>query len=76
MTNQLLGVNEEGVAIGFYVDTAGATHGYTYTIQSNTYAANIDDPNGIGATTAAAINDLNEIVGFLCRYKWRDPRLF
>ena len=63
-SNQLLGVNDENIAVGFYVDTAGATHGYTYSIDSNTYSANIDDPNGVGATTAAAINNLNQIVGF------------
>jgi probable HAF family extracellular repeat protein len=64
MTNQLLGVNVFNVAVGFYVDTAGATHGYTYNIARNTYSGNIDDPNGVGATTAAAINDLGQIAGF------------
>ena len=63
-TNQLLGINDTNVAVGFYVDTAGATHGYTFNLQSNTYSANIDDPNGVGTTTAAAINDLDQIVGF------------
>jgi hypothetical protein len=64
MTNQLLGVNVFNVAVGFYVDTAGATHGYTYNIARNTYSGNIDDPNGVGATTAAAINDLGQLAGF------------
>jgi hypothetical protein len=63
-TNQLLGVNDRNIAVGFYVDTAGATHGYTYDIAANTFSANIDDPNGVGATTAAAINDHDQIVGF------------
>jgi hypothetical protein len=63
-TNQLLGVNDRNIAVGFYIDTAGATHGYTYSIESKTYSANIDDPNGVGATTAAAINNLDQIVGF------------
>lgn len=62
--NQLLGVNDRNIAVGFYVDTAGATHGYTYSIATNTFSANIDDPNGVGATTAAAINDHDQIVGF------------
>jgi hypothetical protein len=48
--NQLLGVNDRNIAVGFYVDTAGATHGYTYGIETNTFSANIDDPNGVGAT--------------------------
>src|SRR5260221_1659752 len=63
-TNQLLGVNDRNIAVGFYVDTAGATHGYTYDIAANTFSADIDDPNGVGATTAAAINDHDQIVGF------------
>ncbi len=63
-TNQLLGVNDRNIAVGFYIDTVGATHGYTYNIAANTFSANIDDPNGVGATTAAAINDHDQIVGF------------
>ncbi len=63
-TDQLLGVNNSNVAVGFYVDAGGATHGYTYNIGTNTFSANIDDPNGIGATTAAAINNAGEIAGF------------
>jgi PEP-CTERM motif len=62
--NQLLGVNNSNVAVGFYVDGAGATHGYTYNIGSTTYSADIDDPNGVGATTAAAINNSGEVAGF------------
>jgi hypothetical protein len=64
VTNQLLGVNDFNVAVGFYIDTFRLTHGYTYTIQTNTFSANIDDPNGVGATTAAGINDYGQIVGF------------
>src|SRR5258708_21165575 len=63
-TNQLLGVNDRNIAVGFYIDTAGATHGYTYDIAAAAFSANIDDPNGVGATTAAGINDHNQIVGF------------
>ena len=63
-TNQLLGVNDENVAVGFYIDIAGQTHGYTYSIGSATYSTNIDDPNGVGTTTAAAINDFGQIAGF------------
>jgi hypothetical protein len=63
-TNQLLGVNDRNIAVGFYVDTAGLTHGYTYDIAATKFSPNIDDPNGVGATTAAAINDRDDIVGF------------
>lgn len=62
--NQLLGVNDKNIAVGFYTDTAGATHGYTYDIAAKTFSGNIDDPNGVGATTAAAINNKGDIAGF------------
>ena len=63
--NQLLGVNNSNVAVGFYTDAAGMTHGYTYNIASNTFSANIDDPHaGPMGTTAAAINNSGEIAGF------------
>lgn len=64
MINQLLGVNDSNVAVGFYVDAAGVAHGYTYTIPTATFSANIDDPNGTGGTTAAAINNAGDIAGF------------
>jgi PEP-CTERM motif len=64
MINQLLGVNDGNVAVGFYTDAAGVTHGYTYTIATNTFSANIDDPNAVGNTTAAAINNAGEVAGF------------
>ena len=42
--NQLLGVNDSNVAVGFYTDAAGVTHGYTYNIGSMTFSADINDP--------------------------------
>jgi hypothetical protein len=63
--NQLLGVNDSNIAVGFYVDAANGTHGYTYNIGSKTFSAPIDDPNGVpGTTTAAAINNSGELAGF------------
>jgi hypothetical protein len=63
--NQLLGVNDSNIAVGFYTDAAGVTHGYTYTISTKTFSANIDDPHATGGnTTAAAINNSGLIVGF------------
>src|SRR5258708_24630154 len=55
-TNQLLGVNDRNIAVGFYIDTAGATQGYTYEIAANTFCADIDDHKGVGSTTAAGVN--------------------
>lgn len=67
--NQLLGVNDSNVAVGFYTDAGGVTHGYTYTIgASSPFSAPINDSNaGTGAgqgTTAAAINNAGDIAGF------------
>jgi hypothetical protein len=62
--NQLLGVNNSNIAVGFYTDAAGVTHGYTYSIGSGTFSADINDPNAVISTTAAAINNLGEIAGF------------
>jgi hypothetical protein len=63
-TNQLLGVNDFNTAVGFYIDTSGATHGYKYFPIQNIFSSNIDDTNGVGTTTAAAINNFGEVVGF------------
>ncbi len=62
--NQLLGVNDSNVAVGFYTDAAGVTHGYTYNITAKTFSTDINDPNAVGNTTAAAINNAGEIAGF------------
>jgi probable HAF family extracellular repeat protein len=66
--NQLLGVNNNNIAVGFYTDANGANHGYTYTIRGGTFSGDINDPNaGTGTgqgTTAAAINNKGQIVGF------------
>jgi hypothetical protein len=62
--NQLLGVNDGNVAVGFYTDAQGVTHGYTYNIGAAAFSANIDDPFAVGNTTAAAINNASEIAGF------------
>ena len=68
VVNQLLGVNNSNVAVGFYTDAAGVTHGYTYDIGAKTFSPNINDPNaGTGTgqgTTAAAINNSGQIAGF------------
>lgn len=66
--NQLLGVNNSNLAVGFYTDANGVNHGYTYTIATKAFSADINDPNaGTGTgqgTTAAALNNKGEIAGF------------
>ena len=43
--NQLIGVNDHNIAVGFYNDASGNSHGYTYDIKTGKFSANIDDPN-------------------------------
>jgi hypothetical protein len=72
--NQLLGVTNKDLAVGFYntvgMDATGphaVSHGYTYDIATKTFSKNIDEPNAgttNGGTVAAAINNSGEIAGF------------
>jgi hypothetical protein len=61
-TDQLLGVNNQNIAVGFYNDGAGNTHAYSFNIRRNQYTELT--PNGITNPTAAAINNRGDIVGF------------
>jgi hypothetical protein len=61
--NQLIGVNNANLAVGFYNDRHGDSHGYTYNIATNTFSADINDPNAV-STVTAAINNSDEIAGF------------
>jgi PEP-CTERM motif len=61
--NQLIGVNNKDLAVGFYNDTHGDSHGYTYDIATGTFSADINDPNAV-STVTAAINNSDEIAGF------------
>jgi hypothetical protein len=61
--NQLLGVNDLNIAVGFYNDASGNSHGYTYNINTGKFSADINDPNAV-STVAAAINNFGEIAGF------------
>jgi hypothetical protein len=64
-TNQLLGVNDNGVAAGFYVDASGNSHGYLYNIGTSSYT-NVVLPSSDNATsvTATGINNAGEVIGF------------
>jgi hypothetical protein len=61
--NQLMGVNDLNVAVGFYNDAHGNSHGYTYNINTGQFSADINDPNAV-STVSAAINNLGRIAGF------------
>jgi hypothetical protein len=60
--DQLLGVNDNDIAVGFYMDGAGNTHAYSFNIRRNQY--NEITPSGITNPTAAGINNKNDIAGF------------
>ncbi len=60
--DQLLGVNDDNVAVGFYNDGNGNTHAYTFDIRHRRY--NEVTPSGITDPTGAAINNRGDIAGF------------
>lgn len=60
---QLLGVNDHDVAVGFYTDAAGNNHGFTYDIGKNDFdAVNV---SGFTSVTATAINNKGDVAGFV-----------
>ncbi|HLN66985.1 MAG TPA: hypothetical protein VK280_06905 [Streptosporangiaceae bacterium] len=62
--DQLLGVNDSDVAVGFYTDANGNNHGYKYNINASRFTR-VLDPSAPGASlTAAAINDHGDVAGF------------
>ncbi len=61
--NQLLGVNDHNIAVGFYNDASGNSHGYTYDIGAGTFSPDINDPFAV-STVAAAINNSGWVDGF------------
>jgi hypothetical protein len=60
--NELLGVNDRGVAVGFYTDARGLDHGYTYDIATRRFAT-VAVP-GAASVVAAAINNAGSVAGF------------
>jgi Cu/Zn superoxide dismutase len=62
--NQLLGVNDHDVAVGFYTDAKGTSHGYEYRIGGGGFSR-VTEPGHPGASlTAAAINNQGDVAGF------------
>jgi len=66
--DQLLGINNHDVAVGFYLNGAGNARGYTYNINTKKFAmvTKPGAPGGIAAPslTAAAINNHGDVAGF------------
>jgi hypothetical protein len=67
VTDQLLGVNDEGIAVGFYNTPSGSStvsHGYKYNIRTRGYSSVVDPNAPTTSLTAAAINDRGDVAGF------------
>jgi uncharacterized membrane protein len=66
--SQILGVNDKGIAVGYYGDSTGSQHGFIYNTNTGTYTF-LDDPNeqfdnGVEVTQITGINNAGEITGF------------
>ena len=60
--DQLLGVNDSDVAVGFYTDANGNNHGYEFNASSGRFSTVAEA--GVSSLTAAAINDRGDVAGF------------
>ncbi len=68
MFSQILGVNDHGLAVGYYGDSTTSQHGYLYNTTSGKYTF-LDDPaeafnNGVEVTQITGINNAGQIAGF------------
>ena len=66
--SQVLAVNDQGIAVGYYQDSYGSQHGFLYNTNTGAYTF-LDDPsvtftNGVEITQITGINNSGEITGF------------
>jgi hypothetical protein len=66
--SQILGVNDNGLAVGYYGDSTASQHGFLYNTNTGMYSF-LDDPaegffNGVEVTQITGITDSDEIAGF------------
>jgi hypothetical protein len=63
--DQLLGVNNRGIAVGFFTNSAGVNRGYEYNIRTHRFTRVLISGRGLGPSlTAAAINNRGDVAGF------------
>jgi len=64
--DQLLGVNNREIAVGFFTNNAGLSRGYEYNIRTHRFSrVEIPGARGLGPSlTATAINNLGDVAGF------------
>jgi hypothetical protein len=65
--DQLLGVNDSDIAVGFYVDSSGNSHGYLYNIRTHKFTALPLPSSADVSFTATGINNKGDICGFFSR---------
>jgi hypothetical protein len=69
--DQLLGVNDHDVAVGFYTNGQGSNRGYTYNIRTRSFTRVLvpGAPGGQAgpSLTAAAINNYGDVAGFYAK---------
>jgi hypothetical protein len=63
VTDQLLGVNDNDIAVGFWVDGQGNNHGYEYNISTGRFSSVLDPQDQGASLQATAINDRGDIAG-------------
>jgi hypothetical protein len=66
--SQVLSVNDNGIAVGYYGDSTASQHGFHYNTTTGAYTF-LDDPaaafsNGVEATQITGISNSGEIAGF------------
>ncbi len=66
--SQILGINDQGIAVGYYGDSTTSQHGFLYNTTTGQYTF-LDDPseafsNGVEVTQITGINNAGEITGF------------
>jgi hypothetical protein len=64
--DQLLGVNNRGIAVGFFTNSAGLSRGYEYNIRTHRFLrVEIPGVRGLGPSlTATGINNRGDVAGF------------
>jgi hypothetical protein len=71
IVDQLLGVNNHDVAVGFYVNGQGSSRGYTYDIRSHQFTRVLVPGAPAGqagpSLTAAGINNHGDVTGFYAK---------
>ena len=66
--SQILAINDNGIAVGYYGDSTTSQHGFLYNTKTGTYTF-LDDPaaqfqNGVEVTQITGITNSGEIAGF------------